>query len=147
MAGWALFCNSRARPASKDLEDLNILNRPGHGTWFGSLIPEGIAVSEGYLQSKDLQKLDLFSIFQSSALRARKAVSRNTGISESRKRKTILLRAASRRSPFPDVEISWKFCGMPALTVSAPHDMFVGFRGQPDSLLWGFPKSSEPGLD
>jgi hypothetical protein len=34
VAGWALFCNSRARPASKGLSALRsgTRNRPGHGT-------------------------------------------------------------------------------------------------------------------
>ena len=74
MAGWALFCNSRARPASKISERVKLLNCPGHGTGFGKPpLPAGIAVSEGYLQGKDLQKV-LFSIFCLPFARARKAV-------------------------------------------------------------------------
>src|SRR5271169_7016242 len=59
------------------------LNRPGHGTSFGKH-----HVSEGYLQSKDLQK-DLFSISCLPYRRAPKVAFRSTG-------RRILLRAFER---------------------------------------------------
>jgi hypothetical protein len=68
VAGWAHFCNSRARPASKCFKRLNPLNRPGHGTGFGSPSCK-TPVSEGYLQSKDLQTriFSQFSVFRPCA--------------------------------------------------------------------------------
>jgi hypothetical protein len=128
-----------ARPASKTQEGVKAFNCPGHGTSFG----KGNTVSEGYLQSKDLQK-DLFSIFCLPIRAVANSVRRKWRLGSDRK--TILLRVfrAAFSSPVaashngPDVENIWKSCGMCRLTGFCPARMFVRFRGQSDSHLCEF---------
>jgi hypothetical protein len=92
------------------------------------------SISEGYLQSKDLQK-DLFSIFSLPIRAVAKRMRRKWRLPD---RKAILLRvfraafsspvAASHNGPL--VENIWKSCEMCRLTGFYPARMFVGFRGQ-----------------
>ena len=109
MCGWPVVfvCNSRARPASKDVERVKFSIVPATG-----LHSESNTVSEGYLQSKDLQR-DLFSIF---CLPSRSAP--KVAFVSGRKAHTVArcfeLRSSSPVAPqgLSDVEIIWKSCGL-----------------------------------
>ena len=125
-----IVCNSRARPASKFIRECRVLNRPGHGTSFGKH-----HVSEGYLQSKDLQR-DLFSIFvfRIGVRRKWRSFERKTHtiarfgaqrqmwgqpLSAVRRAQLDSLSAAlllSLPKRVQTVEIIWKSCGMRRLT-------------------------------
>jgi hypothetical protein len=144
-----------ARPASNDPRGHESLqsSRPR------DFIRKGDTVSEGYLQSKDLQK-DLFSIFCLPTRAVAKthapkvASTRPEGHTVARihERQTqrfvipnraespvrnLLLAGSSPESASqsnPDVENIWKSCGKPRLTGFRPQRMLARFRGQSVSL-------------